>query len=245
MNKIEAMRKGGKILFEVKEKAKAMIKPGVTAYEIDKVVDDGIKARGASPSFKTVSGYDWATCVNVNEGVVHGIPKKSTVFKKGDLVSVDLGVLYKGFHTDSAFTVLLGSDNEKEKFLKIGRDAVSAGIKSAKVGNKIGDISRSIEKVLKSNGVNPIWSLTGHGVGEKLHEKPLIPNYVAGSKDEKVDIINGMTLAIEVMYTKGSGNVKLDDDGWTLYSDDGKITALLEETVAVTSDGSVILTNGK
>lgn len=240
---MEIMRQGGVILARVKKATAREVKAGVNAMEIEKFVTDMIESEGAEPSFKKVSGYHWSTCVNVNDGVVHGIPKKEVVFKKGDIVSVDLGVYYKGFHTDTAVTVLVDSEDGKKKdFLSHGRHADNAGIKAVKAGRTVGDISEAIEEVLKKANLRPIRSLTGHGVGRELHEAPAIPNFVSGSPDERVVLKKGMVLAIEVMYTEGKGDIVLDQDGWTLRTKDGKIAGLFEETVAITGHGPIVLT---
>lgn len=239
---IEIMAKGGKILSETKKYLYKLVEPGVSAWEIEVAADKFIKDQGAFPSFKKVPGYSWATCVNVNTGVVHGIPKKETVFEKGDVVSVDVGVYLDGFHTDSAITKYLGKDPKIVKFLEIGRKSLKAAIKEAKEGNTIGDISKAYEKVLFQANLNPIWSLTGHGVGRDLHEDPYVPCFYSNSASERVKIAKGMTLALEVMYTEGNGDLVLDRDGWTLRTKDAKISALFEETVAITDKGTIILT---
>jgi methionyl aminopeptidase len=174
---------------------------------------------------------------------VHGIPRKEIVFKKGDVVSVDVGIFYKGFHTDTALTVYLGQKKEIKNFLKAGKEAMLAGIKKAKKGNKIGDISRAIEKRLFESNLRPIWALTGHGIGKELHEEPNIPCFTSADPVEETPIVEGMTLAVEVMYTNGKGDLKLDKDGWTLRTKDGRIAGLWEETVAITSNGSFVLTD--
>lgn len=237
------MREGGAKLAQIKKKVAKVVNAGVSAMDIEELTATLIKESGAEASFKKVSGYHWATCVNVNNGAVHGIPKKEVVLKDGDVVSVDLGLFYKGFHTDTAFTVVIGkADPEKRQFLENGRKANNAGIKAVKAGRTVGDISKAIEGVLKEANLRPIWSLTGHGVGRDLHESPSIPNFVSDSADEKVVLKRGMVLAVEVMYTQGDGEIVRDDDGWTLRTKDGKIAGLFEETVAITGHGSIVLT---
>lgn len=244
---IKKMQEGGRILAMVRRELADSIKEGVSAWEIEKEAATLIKRSGAEASFKRVPGYSWATCVNVNEGVVHGIPKKEIVFKKGDVVSVDLGIYYKGFHTDGALSVLVGPSDaeagEKVKFLEAGRRALNAGIASVKRRRKIGDISGAIGDSLAERGLAPVKSLTGHGVGRDLHEAPFIPCARMGTADEKVAIETGFVLAIEVMYTTGSGEIEVAEDGWTIRTKDGKIAALFEETVAIGADGPIILTH--
>lgn len=239
---IQTMYEGGQKLARVKEKVYEAIKEGVSAADIEKLTNELILAEGGKPSFKMVKDYHWATCVNVDDGVVHGIPHKEIIFQKGNVVSVDLGIYYQGFHTDSAITRLIGQDKKKETFLEHGQNSLKKAIAAAMIGNTVGDISFAMHSELKKHRLNPVWALTGHGVGKKLHEDPLVPCYVSGTRDEKVKLVEGMTLAIEVMYTTGSGDIVLEDDGWTLSTKDGKISALFEETVAITKDGPLILT---
>lgn len=239
---IKKMAEGGAILAEAKKVLYKAIEVGVSAWDIETLADSFIRKAGAEPSFKKVPGYKWATCVNINSGAVHGIPKKETIFKKEDVISVDVGVYYRGFHTDSACSKYLGTDPGKKKFLEVGRKSLDAAIASAIAGNTIGDISKAYETVLKGGGYNPIWSLTGHGVGRELHEDPYIPCFYKKTRESRVTIVPGMTLALEVMYTTGSGDIVLDKDGWTLRTRDGTIAALFEETVAITQEGTIVLT---
>jgi methionyl aminopeptidase len=180
--------------------------------------------------------------VNVNEGVVHGIPHKTLKFKKGDLVSVDVGLYYKGFHTDTSFSVGLAVDKKTTDFMKTGQKSLSNAIDRAKTGNKIYDLSEAMQSTLEVDGLSPVRSLVGHGIGQSLHEEPQIPCFTFGKRSESVDIVEGMVFAIEVMYTKGNPKVITQDDGWTIAIASGKISALYEETVAVTSNGPLVLT---
>jgi len=240
---IKIMREGGLILKEIKDKLVAKVAVGVNAMEIENLASGLIKKTpGGQASFKMVPGYKWVTCININEGLVHGIPKETTVFKKGDLVSIDVGLFYKGFHTDTSTTILVGSDKQKQKFLNIGKTALKVAINQAKVGNKIFDISKTIEEVLVRAGTSPIRALTGHGVGRNLHEEPYIPCFTSGSGTNSPKIEEGMALAIEIMYAKGNPEVIVADDGWTIATQDGKISALFEETVAIDSHGPFVLT---
>ncbi len=239
---MKIMAEGGAKLARVKKALAAAVKVGVTAWNIEELACKLIKDEGAYPSFKKVPNYKWATCVNVNDGVVHGIPRKTVIFKEGDIVSVDVGIYYKGYHTDTAVSVYLGNDPEKKRFLEAGKKADLDGIKQVKKGKTIGDISRAIEKVLFANNLKPVWSLTGHGVGKELHEQPYIPNFQSEDASQKLVIGEGFVLAIEVMFTTGNGELKQDDDGWTLRTKDGKIAGLWEETVAVTANGPIVIT---
>lgn len=239
---IEIMKIGGAMLSRVKKGLKDAVEVGVSAADIEKLANELIEKEGAESSFKKVPGYSWSTCVNLNDSVVHGIPHATIVFKKNDLVSVDVGIFYKGFHTDTSFSKYLGKDPEIKEFVRLGREALDKAISQAQVGNKIEDISRAFETAIRGGGANVIKSLVGHGVGRELHEDPMIPCYVSGSDSERVQIKVGMTLALEVMYTQGKPGIKLDADGWTLRTKDGKLSALFEETVAITADGPLVLT---
>jgi methionyl aminopeptidase len=214
----------------------------VSAADIEELAKELIEKEGGKPSFMMVPGYKWATCVNVNEGLVHGIPKKKVVFKKGDVVSVDVGFYYKGFHTDTSITKGLAVDAKTKKFLATGEAALKNAIKAAKAGNRIMDISEAIETTVKANGYSPIRALVGHGVGRALHEGPQIPCFTGGKKEKSPEILPGMVLAIEVMYSLGSPEVELGLDGWTISMRDAKIAALYEETVAITKHGPFVLT---
>lgn len=239
---IKIMAEGGRKLAEIKKKLGEEIREGVNAEEIEREAERLIARTGGTPSFKMVPGYTWATCINVNEGVVHGIPKKEIVFEKGDVVSVDLGLFYKGFHTDTSFTVGIGPDNKLKTFLNVGKSALRAAIRKAGVGKRVYDISNAIEEKVKWAGYNPIRALVGHGIGKDLHEEPQIPCFVKGERGKTPQIPEGAVLAIEVMYTKGKPDVQLAEDGWTIKTQDGKIAALFEETVAVTKNGPLVLT---
>jgi len=239
---LKRMSEGGAKLSKIKERLRKKIGEGVNAEEIEKLAVGLVKKAGGEASFKLVDGYHWATCVNVNQGIVHGIPRKDVVFKKGDLVSVDIGLYYKGFHTDSSFSVGVGVGDDLEEFLEVGEDALSSAISKARSGNRVYDISQAIEKVLKEGGVVPIRALVGHGVGRSLHEQPQIPCFTSGRRGDSPEIPIGATFAIEVMYTEGSGNVELGHDGWTIRTTDGKIAGLFEETIAITKNSPIILT---
>lgn len=242
---IALMAQGGKILAQIKEALFEKVEKGVSAWEIEVLTNKMIEAAGAKASFKMVPGYAWATCVNVNEGLVHGIPKKEVVFKDGDLVSVDLGVYFQGFHTDASFSKLVGRNPEAERFLKAGQLALEKAIGQCRVGKRIFDISEAIETTLKGANYAPIKALVGHGVGRSLHEEPQIPCFVPGKKEMSLKIEAGMALAIEVMYALGKPEVVLENDGWTISMADGKIAALFEETVAIGEKGPQILTAQK
>lgn len=242
---LEKMRKGGGKLAGVKEALKKAVLPGVSAFEIETLANDLIGKEGGKASFKMVKGYSWATCVNVNDGLVHGIPKKEVIFRKGDVVSVDVGMYYQGFHTDTSFTKDLEGTPQIKKFLGAGKAALISAISKAEANNRIYDISEAMEKEIVSAGFTPIRALVGHGVGRNLHEEPPIPCFTMGRRDDSPEILPGMVLAIEVMYTQGSPEIVVEDDGWTISVADGKISALLEETVAVSRHGHLVFTDEK
>jgi methionyl aminopeptidase len=239
---IQIMAEGGAKLGRVKNALAVAVKAGVRASEIEELAVKLIKEEGAECSFKKVPGYHWSTCINVNEGLVHGIPTSNVIFKKGDIVSIDVGVYYKGFHTDTSISVGIDLSPENQKFLNVGRDALARAVKKALEGNYIYDISEAIENTIELMGYTTIKALVGHGVGRELHEDPQIPCFVPGPKQESPRIEKGMVLAIEVMYAMGSDKVEVSDDGWTILTRDGKISGLFEDTVAVTSKGPKVLT---
>jgi methionyl aminopeptidase len=240
---LKVMEEGGKILHEVKMALKDATKIGVSALEIDELAEKLIRESGAEPSFQKVEDYKWSTCINVNDGVVHGIPHKEIVFKEGDLVSIDLGLYYKGFHTDTSISFGLNADKETEKFLKIGRQAFQKAVSAVVPNNSyIFDISKGMEDVLVKNGYSPVIDLTGHGIGKNLHEAPYIPCYTSGLRIESPKIVPGMALAIEVMYCAGDPDLARENDGWTIVTQDGKIAGLFEDTIIVTEKGYRIIT---
>lgn len=244
-DEIKIMAEGGKKLGEIKNKLAREIKIGKNAMQIEETAIKLISEAGGKASFKMVPKYSWATCVNVNEGVVHGIPKKAIVFKKGDVVSVDVGLYYKGFHTDTSFSVGLGVDKKTGRFLDVGKKTLNRAIKKAKVGGRIYDISKAMQEEIERSGYSVVKALVGHGIGKKLHEEPHIPCFIEGKRNESPEICDGATLAIEIMYTMGNSSVHVEPDGWTISTRNGKIASLFEETVAVTKNGPHVLTDAK
>lgn len=235
---IEIMKKGGNISKNALELALSMAKSGVALSEIDKAVDDFILNHKAFPSFKKVPGYHHATCINVNSGLVHGIPNKY-VIKDGDLVKIDLGVYYEGFHTDTSATIEVGTSKES-RFIEAGVSCIENAVEKCIIGNKLGDISAEMQRTIESKGYTVSRSLVGHGIGRDLHEEPLIPPY--GKKGTGLLLKEGMVFAIEIIYQKGSHQIKSLEDGWTLVTKDGSLAGLHEHTVAITKNGPLILT---
>lgn len=236
------MAEGGRKLAFVRDQLEKACVAGENALAVEDLATKLIIEAGGKPSFKMVPGYSWSTCINVNDGVVHGIPKAQTVFKNGDIVSVDVGMFYKGFHTDTSTSVVIEGTKEQKKFLGVGKEALHLAIEAVRIGNEIADISRAMQSTLQKAKYSPIKALTGHGVGRDLHEDPYVPCFVTGTKADHIKIEEGMVLAIEVMYAKGGSDIALAKDGWTIVTADGTISALFEETVAVTSDGPLVLT---
>jgi len=249
---IELMKEGGRKLALVFAEVVKRIKPGVRLEQLDCLAEKLIIKQGGYPSFKTVRGYHWTTCININEGVVHGIPNNYQI-KEGDLVSLDMGMLYEGLHTDMARTLWVrnskskilyrGLSRQNSKFLKTGKEALRTAIKVAKAGKRVGHISTAIEKVIRKAGFSPVEDLTGHGVGKRLHEEPQIPCFLDKPISQTPFLQPGMTLAIEVIYTWGKPDLVLSDDGWTIKTADGKPAGLFENTVLVTKKEPIILTD--
>lgn len=239
---LKIMAEGGIKLGRVKKALGQAVKAGVTAKEIEELAQKLIKEEGAEPSFTKVPNYYWATCVNVNEGLVHGIPTKETVFRDGDIVKIDVGVYFKGFHTDTSISVGVNPSSENKDFLRIGEETLNKALKAVKPGNHIYDISQVIEENIEKAGYSTIKALVGHGVGRELHEDPQIPCFVPGPINESPIIKPGMVFAVEVMYAKGSDKVEILKDGWTIAMRDGKISGLFEDSVAVTEAGVKVLT---
>ncbi|OGH23790.1 MAG: type I methionyl aminopeptidase [Candidatus Levybacteria bacterium RIFCSPHIGHO2_02_FULL_42_12] len=247
---IEVMAKGGKILSDVLREVLKHVKPGVSGLKLDLLAEKLIVQKGGEPGFKKVKNYKHALCVCVNDVVVHGIPTDYK-FKEGDLVTIDCGVYYKGFHTDSAHTVRVQrsgagkvqNSDEVDRFLETGKKALEKAIKVARVGNRIGHISKTIQDVVEGAGYSVVRSLIGHGVGRNLHEEPEIPGFLEGPIEETPLLKEGMTIAIEVIYNRGKPDVVYaNSDGWTIKTKDGSLSGVFERTVAITEKGSVVLT---
>ena len=234
------MAEGGEILARARRMTAEAVKSGISTLELDAIADKIITEAGAIPAFKKVSGYKHATCINVNNVVVHGIPGKQLI-NQGDIVGIDVGVLWKGLNTDGAVTVICGQ--KPNKFLVVAREAMKAAIKKARPGNYIWDLSNTMQETVEKAGYSAVRALTGHGIGHKLHEEPAIPCFRVGEKKDSEMIVAGMALAIEIMANEGVSNVSyINKDGWTIGTADGRMSALFEETVAVTKQGAVILT---
>lgn len=243
MNKLEAMKIGGGMLGRVRKALYDITAVGITPKQIEFKARELIKAEGGELSFTKVPGYRWATCINLNSGIVHGIPTSEVPLKSGDMVTVDVGVFYHGYHTDAAFTKVVGkSSDAKDHFLKAGMEGLKNAIAAARPGGHIGDISFAMESTLKKYGYRATKELTGHGVGKELHEEPMISNVVVGPSEKTPVMSVGQTLAIEIIYVEGKPSLVLEEDGWTISVKDGTLSAVQEETVVITEDGCSILT---
>ena len=238
---IELMRKSGEITYGMFMALKDFIKPGMTTAQIDEYAYDYITSRDAIPAFLGYEGYPATLCISINDMVVHGIPD-NTKIKKGDVVSVDAGCIYKGYYSDSAYTYVIGKvDKKTQDLVDNTRKALYEGIKVVKAGIKLNEVCKAIEKVAKDNGYGVFDCLTGHGVGMHLHEDPYIPN-LANHESEGIILKEGMTLAIEPMFSLGTKDVYMLDDGWGIVTADHKTAAHFEHTILVTKDGYEILT---
>ena len=238
---IEYMRVAGKIAYDLLMNLKDVIKPGITTKEVDKYAYDFITSHGAVPAFLDYEGYPASTCISINDMVVHGIPD-DTKIKEGDIVSVDTGAIYKGYYSDTAYTYIVGkTDMKTEKLVKDTRKALYEGISKVKAGAKLNEVCKAIGEVAKRNGYGIFEVLTGHGVGKTLHEDPYIPNY-NNHESEGIVLKEGMTLAIEPMFSLGTKEVWLLPDEWGIVTRDGSNAAHFEHTVLVTKDGYEILT---
>lgn len=242
-SEINLMRQGGLILKKVFKDILREIKPGVTTLSIDKKVEKLLIKSAASPSFKKVKNYSWSTCICINEQIVHTPPSEKK-FADGDLITIDIGAYYKGYHTDSATTFFLSEKpNDKiENFLSAGKNALKSAIEEVRVGNRIGHISKKIYEMINQKGYFVIKELAGHGVGRTLHEEPMIPGFLDKKIDQTLLIQNGMVLAIEVIYSMGTDQIAYEEGSkWSLVTPDSSLAACFEYTVAVINDKPTIL----
>ncbi len=246
---LEIMQTGGRILAEVLKKILSKAKVGVSELELDSLAEKLILEKGAEPGFKKIDGYKHTICISTNDVVVHGIPTAYKL-KAGDVVGIDCGVFYKGFHTDAAHTVRIQKSkvksqksDEVERFLETGERAMWEGIKMAKLGNRVGHISKAIQDIVEGQGYSVVESLIGHGVGKELHEDPEVPGFLDLPLLQTPLLKIGMTIAVEVIYNMGKKDVVYSNqDGWTIKSKDGRLSGLFERTIAITSKGTIVLT---
>jgi methionyl aminopeptidase len=237
---IKTIAEGGKILASVIKSLEKMAKPGITTLELDRAAEALILSAGAKPAFKGYEGFPYSLCASVNENIVHGFPS-SYALKEGDLLKLDLGVLYRGFNTDMATTVAVGEVSfEAKRLINATKKSLRLGIKKAKIGNTIGDIGNTIQRFLEDQGFGVIRDLCGHGIGKTVHEDPKIPNFGKRGAGEK--LIEGMVICIEPMVTAGDYNLRKSDDGYGYSTRDNSLSAHFEHTIAITKSGPRILT---
>lgn len=237
---IELMREAGKIVGETHRYLEKHLHAGITTLELDKLANDFILSKGAIPSFKGLYGFPGSICISINDEVVHGIPGRRKL-KNGDIVKLDIGACYKGYHGDSAWSYVIGKpSNELEYLMKHTEEALMAGINEVKPGAHIGDIGNAIETIAHKYNLGVVQELVGHGIGTEVHQEPDVPNY--GKKNTGPVLKEGMTIAIEPMLNLGEKEVSMLDDDWTIVTDDGLPSAHFEHTVLVTKDGFEILT---
>lgn len=235
------MREAGRISARALRLAGEAVEPGVTTAEIDRLVRQYIEKEGARPSFLGYGGFPASACISVNNVVIHGIPSKKIVLKEGDIVSVDVGAELNGFHGDNAWTFPCGKISaEAQSLLDATRESLFEGIKMARPGNRIGDIGSAVQRYVEARNYSVVRDYVGHGVGAKLHEDPSVPNF--GTSGRGVRLLPGMTIAIEPMINAGTHKVKVLSDEWTTVTEDGKLSAHFEHSVAITPDGPQILT---
>ena len=240
-HEIQLMREAGKRLEDVHNQLAEIIRPGISTLEIDLFGEKAIGAYGCIPNFLNYNGYPASICVSVNDEVVHGIPKKNRILQEGDIVSLDAGLIYEGYHSDAARTYGVGKiSDEAARLIRVTRESFFEGIKLAQPGNHLFDISEAIQNHVESNGFSIVRDLVGHGIGTHLHEDPQIPNFKEKRKGMKLR--PGMTLAIEPMVNEGTFEVEWLDDDWTVVTADGSLAAHYENTIAITEDGYEILT---
>ncbi len=241
LHEVEKMRAAGRITAEVFEVLKPLIVPGITTRELDKIAAEHIKKSGADCSFYNYGGFPGHLCISVNNEVIHGIPGKR-ILKDGDIVSVDVGATIDGYHGDAARTFAVGNiSDEAKKLIEVTEASFWQGIKFAIPGNRIGDISANVQKVVEENGFSVVRSFVGHGIGSQLHEEPEVPNY--GTEGRGLRLVSGMTIAVEPMVNIGTHQVNTLSDDWTVVTADGKLSAHFENTILITANGAEILTN--
>lgn len=237
---IAVMREAGRIVAECHQVLAERIRPGISTRELDRLVESLLQKRGATPSFKGYRGFPAATCIAVNDVICHGFPSKERL-REGDLLSIDIGAFYKGYHGDQAWTYAVGSISaEARRLMEATEQALYTGIAAARPGNRVGDIGHAIQSFAEARGLGVVREFTGHGVGQKLHEPPSVPHF--GRPGTGTTLRAGMTLAIEPMITLGGWESHVEADGWTARTVDGALCAQYEHTIALTAEGPEILT---
>ncbi len=238
---LKVMREACRISAEALKLAGSAVEPGVTTAELDKIAEKYILSQGAKPNFKNYHGYPATACISINNEVIHGIPSKKRVIQAGDIVSIDLGALYEGYHGDNAATFACGDVSEEAKrLMDTTRESLYEGIAAAVSGGRLGDIGAAIQQYVEKRGYSVVRQFVGHGIGTQLHEAPEVPNF--GTHGRGIRLMPGMTLAIEPMINMGHYDVKVMPDGWTVLTKDGSLSAHFEHTIVITPDGPQIMT---
>lgn len=238
---LEKMHRAGLLVWEVLQKMRAMVRPGISTKDLDEFAEAYTTERHAKPAFKGYRGYPGSVCTSINEEVVHGIPSAARKIREGDILSMDFGVVMDGYYGDAALTVPVGRvAPEREKLLRVTRESLERAIEKVRAGNRLGDVSSAVQQWVEKNGYSVVREFVGHGIGTKMHEDPQLPNY--GTPGQGPRLQEGMVLAIEPMVNSGSPAVKVLDDDWTAVTADGSDSAHFEHTVAVTANGPWILT---
>ena len=238
---LETMQVACRITGEALLLARDSIREGMSTYELDKIIRNYIESQGARPSFLGYGGFPGSACISINDEVIHGIPSKKVIIKNGDIVKVDVGAFYKGYHGDAARTIPVGTvSDEAKKLIEVTRESFFRGIAQMKVGNRLGDIGHAIDSYVVENGFSTVKRYIGHGIGTELHQSPDVPNY--GTAGRGTRLLAGMTLAIEPMVNVGGEGVRDLSDGWTVKTADGTLSAHYENTVALTADGVIVMT---
>lgn len=237
---IEAMKRSGTLSARVLREVGALVRPGISTWELDRFVEDFIRSHGGTPTFKGYGGFPASICASVNDQVVHGIPSKDVILREGDIVSIDTGATVDGWAGDNAWTFPVGKVSpEVERLLEVTEKSMWAGIDAARPGNRIGDIGHAVQTVAEKAGFGVVREYVGHGIGRDMHEDPNVPNY--GRPHTGLELRAGMVIAIEPMITMGNRRVRQMRDGWLVCTRDGKPSAHFEKTVAITEDGPVLV----
>ena len=238
---LQYMKQAGEVVKKTKEIIKEAIDSGVSTYDLDRIAENEIRKQGAIPSFKGLYGFPATICTSINHEIVHGIPSVKRILKTGDIISVDVGAVVGGFHADSAFTVSIGEVEESVyKLIVDTSESLKCGIEKAVPEGRIGDISAAVQKYAEVRGYGVVRQYVGHGIGRALHEDPQVPNY--GEQGKGLQLREGMTIAIEPMLNLGTWKTQVEDDGWTVVTADGSLSAHFEDTVAITNNGPEVLT---
>ena len=239
---IEKMRRAGEITARTMDEVLAAVRPGISTADLDSVAEQFIQGQGASPSFKGYKGFPASICASVNNEVVHGIPSKKRLLRAGDILSLDFGAIWEGYHGDAAATVFVGDppSSEAEKLVRVTEEALEAGMAQIRVGGRLTDVGHAVQQVVEGAGFSVVREYVGHGIGRSLHEDPQVPNF--GEPGRGPEIRPGLVIAVEPMVNMGGWETAQLPDGWTVVTADGSLSAHFEHTIAVTEDGAEVLT---